>query len=79
MEYTSSWVGFELTALGVIGYKISNWDGALGGPGFLGMKDYAIFVIEALEMNSIMFFVYFAFWGLQEELSTLPCTPCFTS
>jgi hypothetical protein len=24
-------------------------------------------------------FVYFAFWGLQEELSILPCSPCFTS
>ena len=24
-----------------------------------------------------MFFVYFAFWGLQEEFSTLPCSPCF--
>jgi len=24
---------------------------------FLGMKDYAIFVIDALEMNSIIFFV----------------------
>jgi hypothetical protein len=24
-----------------------------------------------------MVFVYFAFWGLQEEFSTLPCSPCF--
>jgi hypothetical protein len=24
-------------------------------------------------------FVYFAFWGLQEEFSTLPCSPWFTS
>jgi hypothetical protein len=23
-----------------------------------------------------MFFVYFSFWGLQEECSTLPCSPC---
>ena len=23
-----------------------------------------------------MVFVYFAFWGLQEEFSTLPCSPC---
>jgi hypothetical protein len=24
-----------------------------------------------------MVFVYFAFWGLQEEFSTLPCSPYF--
>jgi hypothetical protein len=26
-----------------------------------------------------MVFVYFAFWGLQEEFSTLPCSPCLAS
>jgi hypothetical protein len=24
-------------------------------------------------------FLSFAFWGLQKEFSTLPCSPCFTS
>jgi CTP:phosphocholine cytidylyltransferase-like protein len=32
---------------------------------FLGMKDYAIFVIDALEMNSIIFFVL-SFWRRSE-------------
>jgi hypothetical protein len=26
-----------------------------------------------------MVFVYFAFWGLQEEFSTLPCSPALSA
>ena len=35
-------------------------------------------VVVFIRKNCIrMVFVYFAFWGLQEEFSTLPCSPCF--
>jgi hypothetical protein len=37
-------------------------------------------VVVFIRKNCIrMVFVYFAFWGLQEEFSTLPCSPCITS
>ena len=37
-------------------------------------------VVVFIRKNCIqMVFVYFAFWGLQEEFSILPCSPCFTS
>jgi hypothetical protein len=37
-------------------------------------------VVVFIRKNCIqMVFVYFAFWGLEEEFSTLPCSPCFTS
>jgi hypothetical protein len=37
-------------------------------------------VVVFIRKNCIrMVFVYFAFCGLQEEFSTLPCSPCFTS
>jgi hypothetical protein len=47
--------------------------------GLFSQKNVIKKIVVFIRKNCIwMVFVYFAFWGLQEEFSTLPCSPCFT-